>query len=365
MSVVELKLSHHAYRIVIEPGLLGKLGELVHAVAPHRSAAIIADASLTETYQPTVVASLEQAKYEVLSTSMPAGENHKNLDTMRHLYDALLSSHQERNSPIIALGGGVVGDTAGFVAASYLRGVPFIQCPTTLLAMVDASVGGKVGVNLPQGKNLIGAFHQPHLVVIDTDTLGSLPPRELRGGLAECVKHGIIRDESLFAWLEENVGRILALESEALVELVQRNVQIKATVVMADEKESGQRAHLNFGHTFGHAIEATQKYTDQGSHHHGEAVSLGMVAATHLAVTAGRCDASVLDRLVGLLDQIGLPTSAGNLAPTDQLLGVMRLDKKVSDGQIRLVLPDQMGQVSIVNDQPDSAIEAAWEKVRS
>jgi 3-dehydroquinate synthase len=230
--------------------------------------------------------------------------------------------------------------------------------------MVDASVGGKVGVNVPQGKNLIGAFYQPNAVVIDTDTLKTLPRRELICGLAECVKHGVIRDAVLFDWIENNADAILALDSDTLVELVRQNVQIKATVVMEDEKESGVRAHLNFGHTFGHAIEATQKYTDAGSHHHGEAVALGMVAATRLAVNAGMCDKSVLDRLIALQDKLGLPTSANNLAPNTDLIKTMRLDKKVKDGAIRLVLPVKMGEVVVDNTHSDDEIRNAWDSMR-
>ena len=225
-------------------------------------------------------------------------------------------------------------------------------------------MGGKVGVNVPQGKNLIGAFYQPNVVVIDTDTLKTLPHRELICGLAECVKHGVIRDADLFDWIEANAEGILALDSDTLVDLVRQNVQIKANVVMEDEKESGVRAHLNFGHTFAHAVEATQKYTDAGSHHHGEAVALGMVAATRLAVDAGMCDSSVLDRLIALQDKLGLPTSANNLADNEQLLKTMRLDKKVKDGAIRLVLPVQMGEVVVDSTHSDDEIRNAWNSLR-
>lgn len=360
MAIVDLKLPHHAYAIHIEQGLLRRLGELTRQVARHDRAALVADRAVARTYARQGEQTLAQAGYKVVGKAIDSGEEHKTLDAVRSLYDLLLDAHMERKSPIIAMGGGVVGDTVGFVAATYLRGVPFIQCPTTLLAMVDASVGGKVGVNVPQGKNLIGAFHQPVLVAIDTDTLATLPRRELRCGLAECVKHGIIRDESLFVWIEDHLDDILGLKPAALVELVYRNVKIKADVVMADEKETGERAHLNFGHTFAHAIEATQDHTTQGAHHHGEAVALGMVAATRLAVDAGRCSADVLARLIKLLDRIGLPTRAAGLPPADELMGVMMHDKKVADGRIRLILPDRMGAVSIVNDTPATAIAQAW-----
>jgi 3-dehydroquinate synthase len=280
------------------------------------------------------------------------------------LYDVLLDASLERKSPVIALGGGVVGDTVGFVASTYLRGVPFIQCPTTLLAMVDASVGGKVGVNVPQGKNLVGSFYQPRLVVIDTNTLKTLPARELHCGLAECVKHGVIRDPALFDWIDDNLDAILQLDSETLVQLVEKNVKIKAAVVMEDEKETGTRAHLNFGHTFAHAIEATIGYDAAHTWRHGEAVSLGMVAASRLAAEQGYCAASVPRKIVRLLARIGLPVDAPDLPSTDQLMHAMRLDKKVSDGRLRLILPDQLGSVSIVDDAPVEAITNAWESLR-
>jgi len=358
MATVDLQLPHHRYAIHIEPGAIARLGAIVRDIAPHDKAALMADRQVDDLHGDAAARSLQAASYDVLRTTMPAGEAGKSLDTVRGLYDALLEQRFERRSPVVALGGGITGDTVGFVAATYLRGVPFVQCPTTLLAMVDASVGGKVGVNVPQGKNLIGAFYQPRVVVADTDALQTLPPRELRCGLAECVKHGVIRDPDLFAFIEDNVERILALDSDLMVELVRRNVEIKAAVVAEDEKESGVRAHLNFGHTFAHAIEATQGYDH--AFHHGEAVALGMVAATRLAVAQGRVDASLLERLIALLDCIGLPTAAPNLPPIDQLIDTMKLDKKVADGRIRLVLPDRLGAVSVVSDTDESAIRETW-----
>ena len=357
MASVDLRLPHHHYEIRIEPGLLARLGELVRSVAPHDCAALLSDAAVDGHYGKTVRATLADAGFQVVHHTVPSGENHKNLETVRRLHDILLTARLERRSPVLALGGGVIGDTVGFVASTYLRGVPFVQCPTSLLAMVDASVGGKVGVNVPQGKNLIGSFYQPHLVAIDTETLSTLPPRELRCGLAECVKHGVIRDADLFDWIDRRLDAILTLDTDTLVELVERNVRIKAAVVMADEKESGQRAHLNFGHTFAHAIEATGGYR---GFHHGEAVALGMVAAAGVAVDTGRCGAEVQSQLTRLLDRIGLPTSCTDLAPTPQLIETMRMDKKVADGRIRLVLPDRLGNVSVVADVPEKAIAAAW-----
>lgn len=360
MATVSLNLPHHSYEIRIEPGALQRLGDWVRDVAPHGRAALLCDENVFGSHGQKAVASLESAGYDLLTRSCPFGEEVKHLDTVRSLYDVLVNERFERKSPVIALGGGVCGDTVGFVAASYLRGVPFIQCPTTLLAMVDASVGGKVGVNLPQGKNLIGAFYQPQMVVVDTNTLKTLPPREFRCGLAECVKHGVIRDGELFDWIDQNVEAILAMDDETCVELVRRNVEIKAKVVMADEKESGQRAHLNFGHTFAHAIESTTGY---GHYLHGEAVSLGMVAAARLAANEGRCESSIVDRLVALLDRIGLPVSAGDLPSVDELNAAMFLDKKVADGKIRLVLPDRMGAVSIVDSTSADAVTSVWKSL--
>lgn len=365
MATVDLTLPHARYAIEIAPGSLARLGEQVKQATPHEQAALIVDEALADTYGRTAKRSLEAAGYNVVVATMPSTEEHKSLDTVRRLYAPLLDARLERKSPVMALGGGIVGDTVGHIAATYLRGVPFVQCPTTLLAMVDASVGGKVGVNVPQGKNLVGAFHQPRLVLADTDTLKTLPARELRCGLAECVKHGVIRSPERFAWLETNLDRVLALDSAALVELVEWNVRIKADVVMADEKETGERAHLNFGHTFAHALEAATgdigtSAASHGHYHHGEAVSLGMVAATRLAVDAKRCDAALLDRLIALLERIGLPTTMQGGLDAQRLLDLMRSDKKVAGGRIRLILPEALGKVTIANDTPDDAILAAW-----
>lgn len=362
MPIVTVRLPHHRYEIHIAAGTLSRLGALVRQVAPAIRAAVLADASVAAHYAPVVTRSLQEAGYQVIQATVPSGEDHKNLDTVRRLYDVLLEGRLERRCPVMALGGGVTGDIVGFVAATFLRGVPFVQCPTTLLAMVDASVGGKVGVNVPQGKNLIGAFYQPVLVAIDTDTLSTLPERELRCGLAECVKHAVIRDAGRFEWLEQNLPAIQKLTPPVLVELVQWNVEIKAAVVMADEKESGVRAHLNFGHTFAHAIESTTGY---GVYHHGEAVALGMVAATKLAADLGRCEARLVQRLENLLQWIGLPVRASGLPPTEQLMEAMQMDKKVAGGKVRLILPDALGQVSIVSDVPAAALAAAWDYLRA
>ena len=361
MPTVRLTLPRHAYDIVIEPGVLAQAGERVRQAAPHTRAAVVVDDAVLEHYGKTVCDALAQSGYDAVSCPMAADEPHKTLETAAVLLDRMLDHRLERRSPVVAVGGGITGDVAGYAAASLLRGVPWVQCPTTLLAMVDASVGGKTGVNTRQGKNLVGAFHQPAAVLIDPETLRTLPARELRGGLAECVKHGVIRDPELFAWIETHLEAVLALDLTAVTELIARNVRIKAAVVQDDETEQGVRAHLNFGHTFAHAIEGTQdKSSGRMGYSHGEAVSLGMVAATRLSVEAGRCDAGLLDRLVALLDRIGLPTQSDRLPATEVLLAAMRSDKKVRDGQVRLVLPDGLGAVRVSDDTPEPAVRSAW-----
>jgi 3-dehydroquinate synthase len=262
---------------------------------------------------------------------------------------------------VISLGGGVAGDTVGFVAATYLRGVPFVQVPTTLLAMVDASVGGKVGVNVPQGKNLIGAFYQPLTVIIDPDVLSTLPPREFSAGIAECIKHSIIRDASLLDWMLEKQNNILNLETETLETFIARNVEIKAKVVEEDEKESGVRAHLNLGHTFGHAIERECGF---GVHLHGEAVALGCLAAFEVARRRNLVSSEQLAYVRGAVEAFRLPTAI-ELPDDEKLLAAMSLDKKVKGGKIRLVLPVGIGDCAIVDDASKEEIELGLSAIRA
>ncbi len=358
--MVSVVLPHHRYDVVVEAGALARLGEIVRATAPARRCALVADANVVGLHAAAARAALEAAGYDVLLVKLPTGESHKTLDTVRCVYDALLDARLDRRSPVIALGGGVTGDTAGFVAATYLRGVPFVQCPTTLLAMVDSSVGGKVGVNVPQGKNLIGSFHQPVVVVADPLALSTLPLREVCCGLAECVKHAIIGDETLFTFIEENADAILRVDARVVTALVRRNVEIKAAVVAADERESGVRAHLNLGHTFGHAIEAT---TGFGPIQHGEGVALGLIAATTAAANLGICDSTLPRRVSELLARLGLPVRA-ILGDEDSLYAAMRLDKKARDERIRFVLPAKIGEVVIRDDLPRAAVAAAWGAIR-
>lgn len=361
MARVEITLPHHRYDVVIEPGSLERVGKTVSELAPHARCALLADRSVFALHGEALQRSLQSAGYSPVLGFIEPGEENKTLTTVSGLYDVLLDHRLERGSPLVALGGGVSGDMVGFVAATYLRGVPFVQCPTTLLAMVDSSVGGKTGVNVAQGKNLIGAFHQPIAVVIDPLVLRSLPVRELRCGLAECVKHGVIRDESLFEFIRENLSLIQALDPETIVELVRRNVEIKARVVMEDEREAGVRAHLNFGHTFAHAIEATSGY---GRILHGEAVGLGMLAAVRTAVEMGLCEAELLTRLKALLRAAGMLVEA-DLVSDDELLAAMKLDKKVAGNRIRFIVPDRMGSVEIRDDVPVECVKAGWREIRA
>ncbi len=360
LPMVSVVLPHHQYEVIVEAGSLARLGELVRTVAPAERCALLVDTNVAALHGDDAVAALRAADYDTLVATLPVGEAHKTLDTVRNTYERLLDARLERRSPVIALGGGVTGDTAGFVAATYLRGVPFVQCPTTLLAMVDSSVGGKVGVNVPQGKNLIGAFYQPVAVVADALTLKTLPSREIRCGLAECVKHAIIRDPSLFSFIEDNADAILATDPEITAQLVGRNVAIKAAVVAEDEREAGVRAHLNLGHTFAHAIEATTGY---GPVQHGEAVGLGLVAAATTAAAAGLCDAALAERVRTLLERLGLH-SRHALTDDGTLYAAMQLDKKVRDGRINFVLPTALGQVVIRDDIARRAVDAGWAAIR-
>jgi 3-dehydroquinate synthase len=359
MATVSVRIpGQSAYDVIIRPGLLGEAGSELRKLSRAGGVAVVTDSVVGPLYWNALEASLRKSGFESVSTIIPAGEQHKNLRTLLPVYDKLLATKCDRNTPLIALGGGVVGDMAGFVAATMLRGVPFVQVPTSLLAMVDASVGGKTGVDHALGKNLIGAFYQPMAVLIDPETLRSLPPRELRCGLAECIKHQIIRDADGFARLEKSIGRALALDMEYLTELIAQNVAIKGKVVEADPLEKGERAHLNFGHTFGHAIEAAANY----SRPHGECVALGMIAASRLANRLGMLDEGSVRRIIALIAAADLPTGklAGDAA---SILDAMAFDKKAKSGRLRFVLPDRIGHVVIRDDVPGEAVRNAMESL--
>ena len=320
---------------------------------------VVFDSAAATHYRGPLLATLAKRFDRVIEATVPAGEDHKNVATVARLYDEILPHHVDRRTPVFAVGGGVIGDTAGFLAATVLRGVPFVQVPTTLLAMVDASVGGKTGVNHAVGKNLIGAFHQPIAVFADPQTLRTLPPRELRGGLAECIKHDILRDAEGFAKLEQNISRAIALDMNYLTDLVAHNVAIKARVVEADPFEQGERAHLNFGHTFGHAIETISHYAFS----HGESVALGMAAAAQLAVDLGMLDDASRRRIVAVIESAGLP-ARGLRLDTEAVVDAMAFDKKVKDGKLRFVLPDRIGHVVVRDDVPVAAVKRAVKAIR-
>jgi 3-dehydroquinate synthase len=354
-----VNLTSGHYDIWIQPGLRERAGAVVSGLTHSKKLGIVTDTQVAPLHLDAVQQSLGAAGIETVVATVPAGEQHKNIETLGQIYDALLSAKIERSTPVIALGGGVIGDMTGFVAATLLRGVPFIQMPTTLLAMVDASVGGKTGVNHPTGKNLIGAFHQPIAVLIDPEVLRTLSSRELRGGMAECIKHEIIRDADGFSRLEQNIHRVGELDIDYLADLVAHNVAIKARVVEADPFENGERAHLNFGHTFGHAIESVSRY----EYSHGESIALGMVAATRAANELKMLDNNSRDRIEKLIKASGLPVGGMKLDPT-QVADAMWFDKKVKSGKIRFVLPDRIGHVVIRDDVPEAVARRAIESLQ-
>ncbi|MBU6427870.1 MAG: 3-dehydroquinate synthase [Cyanobacteria bacterium REEB65] len=342
---VEVALAERSYSIAIAPGTLGDLGSAMAAYFLTRRCLVVSQTPVWRRFGESVETSLRLAGWDPAIVLVPGGEGAKSLSQAKTLYQALLDHSMERQDPVIALGGGVVGDLAGFVAATYLRGVPFVQVPTTLLAQIDSSVGGKVAVNLPEGKNLIGAFHQPTLVLSDPLALATLPGREFAAGLAELIKYGMILDAELFERIEKELDSILSRHARVLVPLIARACELKAQIVAADERESGQRQILNFGHTLGHAIEAVAGY---GSVLHGEAVAIGMVFATRLAERLGRGEPGLADRLEQLLARAGLPSRID--LPTPALLAAMAHDKKATGGRIAWILPERLGAVATSRD---------------
>jgi 3-dehydroquinate synthase len=344
MEQVEVRLGDRSYGIKIGYGILNDFGQAYSDMGFAISVVIVTNPTVAELYLKPVRQGLEAAGCRVTVLTMPDGEEHKTLETARELYGGLIQAGIDRSSMLVALGGGVVGDTAGFVAATYLRGIDFVQVPTTLEAQVDASVGGKTAVDHPLGKNMVGAFHQPRMVYIDTETLMSLPRREVAAGTSEVIKHGIIRDPELFGFLENNLEAMVDLElaPEDLIWVIARNCQIKAGVVSSDETEKGLREILNYGHTVGHAIEVVTEYQE---FKHGEAVSLGMIAAGKIALDKGLWHPDDFDRQTELLRRLGIQKGVNHLDPL-ALLDRMESDKKVRDGVIRFVLPESIGQAS-------------------
>jgi len=356
-KVVRVPLANRSYEIVIGNRMARQLGERCRALNLGTRCAIISDTNVARRYGKATETSLCASGFQPVLITVPAGETAKSVGTVQRCYDQLARHRLERQSFIIALGGGVVGDLAGFVAATYLRGIPFVQVPTTLLAQVDSSVGGKVGVNLKAGKNLVGAFYQPRLVLCDLNTLRTLPPREFRAGLAEVIKYGIIYDASLFAQLERDLPKLLKLHTETLAGVISRCCEIKAEVVGQDETESGLRAILNFGHTIGHALEAISRY---GKYLHGEAISIGQVAAAELSISLSNFSPGDSERVADLFRRAGLPTSVRlNKQEQEKLFAAMRLDKKVSGGEIKFVLAKRIGEVAWGQRVPEDLIREA------
>jgi 3-dehydroquinate synthase len=359
MPTLNVELGERSYPILIECGLLRRIGEELSRMGFKGRVAVITNPKVKSLYAEALVDSLECAGLSPFLVEVPDGEEYKNLREIAKIYDRLLSESLERTAPVIALGGGVIGDMAGFVAATYLRGVPFIQVPTTLLAEVDSSVGGKTGVNHEKGKNLIGAFYQPKAVFIDPLVLKTLDERDFKSGLSEVIKYGIIRDAEFFEFLEANVSKILLdgpssnFPSSELISAIRRSCELKAEVVAADERECGQRAILNLGHTFGHAIEALTGYTEL---RHGEAVAIGMVMAAELSEKLGHCSLVVVERIKGIVNSFGLESFPPKLSP-DKFIQAMRGDKKVIDGRIRFVLIKDLGDVFIEAVSEETLLE--------
>ncbi|MEP7243104.1 MAG: 3-dehydroquinate synthase [Gammaproteobacteria bacterium] len=354
MNTLRVELGSRSYPILIGAGLLSR-AELLAAQVPGRDVLLVTNTTVGPLYSAALKQGLGERR--IVEVTLPDGESHKTLATVSRVLDVLVANRFARDGTVVALGGGVVGDMAGFAAASYQRGIAYVQVPTTLLAQVDSSVGGKTGVNHPGGKNLIGAFHQPSAVIADTDTLKTLPDRELRAGLAEVIKYGLISDAPLFAWLEQNVEKLLAHDAEALTHVIRRSCEIKAEIVGRDEREQGDRALLNLGHTFGHALESTTGYTKWL---HGEAVGAGLLMAATMSREAGMMTSENVDRLRGLLERTGLPTEARDVR-ADTVMENMRIDKKVKSGRIRLVLLRSIGASFVTADYPDAALRRTLE----
>lgn len=356
IQTLTVKLADRSYPIHIGEGLLAN-GELLLPFLKQRKVVIVTNTTVAPLYLDRLRSTLEKAQISVLPVILPDGEKYKTWETLNLIFDALLAAHCERGTTLLALGGGVIGDMGGFAAACYQRGMPFIQVPTTLLSLVDSSVGGKTAINHPLGKNMIGAFYQPKLVLADISTLDTLPQRELRAGLAEVIKYGLIRDPLFFAWLEENIERLLALDKDALAYAVYRSCENKAEVVAADERETGERALLNLGHTFGHAIETGLGY---GEWLHGEAIAAGTLIAAELSRRLGWIDTEKVGRIERLFVRAGLPVSGAPLG-AERYLELMRHDKKVEGGKLRLVLLKEIGKAVISDCASEAMIIAAIE----
>ena len=356
-GIIEMtvELGTRSYPISIGAGLRKSPELITQAISGHQ-VLVVTDTTVAPIYLADIEKSLKG--FDCKTLVLPDGEVHKTLDSVQKIFDALIEHRFERSATLLALGGGVIGDMAGFAAACYQRGVPFIQVPTTLLAQVDSSVGGKTGVNHPGGKNMIGAFHQPRAVIIDTATLDTLDDRQLRAGLAEVIKYGLIKDFEFFAWLERAMPRLLQRDKSSLGEAIARSCRCKAQVVAEDEREAGVRALLNLGHTFGHAIETGTGY---GNWLHGEAVAAGTVLAADLSVRLGWLEPAARERVVALYEAAGLPVAPPDTMTREDYLRLMAIDKKVSGGRLRLVLLRGIGDALVTADFDSKALDATLE----
>jgi 3-dehydroquinate synthase len=365
--LVHVPLGERSYDILIGPGLMARAGGEITSRIKGRRAAIVTDENVGARYLDGLMDSLQTDGIEAVSVTLPAGEKTKSFDSLTNVCDVLLEARIERNDTVIALGGGVIGDLTGFAAGIVRRGVRFVQIPTSLLSQVDSSVGGKTGINARQGKNLIGIFNQPDLVLADTDVLDTLSEREFRAGYAEVVKYGLIDKPDFFEWLEKNWCEVFA-GGEARIEAIAISCQAKADVVAADERENGRRALLNLGHTFGHALEAATKY-DSSRLVHGEGVSIGMVLAHRFSARMNLASPDLADRVEAHLREVGLPTRMdeipGELPPTEVLMDAIAQDKKVKAGQLTFILTRGLGQSFVADDVPASEVERFIEEMRA
>ncbi len=364
-DTIAVALGDRAYDIHVGGGLIASAGGRIAPLLAKPETVIVTDANVAKHWLDPLQTSLTAAGVSSQALVMPAGEPTKNFENLAKVIDCFLQVPVERSSVVIALGGGVVGDLTGFAAASTLRGINFVQIPTTLLAQVDSSVGGKTGINAIQGKNLIGAFHQPAMVLADTDVLGTLPEREMQAGYAEIVKYGLIRDAAFFGWLEDNASRVLSGDTQALRHAILESCRAKARIVGADEREKGQRALLNFGHTFGHALEAENAYGPALLH--GEAVAIGSVLALELSERIGLCPQDRARQLIAHLTHLGMPSRISqidnaNTWSADDLLEHMRSDKKVSGGKLTFILANDIGDAFVTTDVQEEDVLAVLEE---
>lgn len=344
MEKIRVELGERSYDIVIGSDILGDLGNTLKAFGLSPKIALVSNPTVYPLYGKVVSGSLKKTGFDVITVKIPDGEEYKNLVWVQHIYDELLKAKLDRSSALIALGGGVIGDITGFVASTYMRGIPYIQVPTTLLAQIDSSVGGKTGVNHKLGKNMIGTFWQPLLVWIDVNTLKTLPKRQLLAGVAEAIKYAVIWDEELFDFLETNRDSILRIDKDAIAYIIKRSCEIKSEIVSKDERESGLRSILNYGHTIGHAIETVTEYK---RYLHGEAVAIGMCLEARLSNMLNLIDKSNLLRIKAVIDSYGLPTKLPEGIDLESILSSIELDKKTIAGELRFILPERIGAVKV------------------